>query len=122
VCFTLSGQLPDRILWITWKEACFGSIDDTMCGAPDRGNMTFGIVLEETTDKVYLGYGTMTATDINRARGNAAMIGVTDAAPRGCMAMCSAAGVCPDGTPCGYTQYSAMMAQMPFPTLEFDPQ
>ena len=125
VCFTLSGQFPDRILWITWKEACFASLDDTPCGAADRGSLTFGMALEETTDRIYLGYGTMTATDVNRAKGNNATIGVTDAAMRGCKAMlCSTSGVCQDGagTPCGYTQFSSMTAQMPFPTLEFDPR
>jgi hypothetical protein len=124
VCFTLSGQLPDRVLWITWKEGCFANpLDNTPCGPADRGSLTFGIALEETTNRVYVGYRTMTATGGNtdRAKGNTATIGVTDAVPRGCRTGCSADGVCPDGTPCGYTQFSSFTAQVPLPTLEFDP-
>jgi hypothetical protein len=42
--------------------------------------------------------------------------------PRGCMAMqCSTAGVCQDGTPCGYTEFSSGKV-VSLPTVEFDPQ
>jgi hypothetical protein len=125
VCFALSGEVPDRMLWITWKEACFGSLDGTPCGAADRGSLTFGIALEETSNRIFVGYRTMTATGGNadRAKANTATIGVTNAAPRGCKATsCSADGVCQDGTPCGYTQFSSFTAQVPLPALEFDPR
>jgi hypothetical protein len=125
VCFALSGEFPDRMLWITWKEACFGSLDGTPCGPADRGSLTFGIALEETSNRIYVGYRTMTATGGNadRAKGNTATIGVTNAAPRGCKAtLCSADGVCQDGTPCGYTQFSSFTAQVPLPAVEFDPR
>jgi hypothetical protein len=124
VCFTVSGEPPDRILWITWKEACFETA--TMpCGTSDLGTLTFSVALEETTDRVYVGYHKMTATgaNVDRPKGSTATIGVTDAVPRGCMAMqCSTAGVCQDGTPCGYTEFSSGTKVDPLPTVEFDPQ
>lgn len=124
VCFAVSGEFPDRILWITWKEACFAAAG-TPCGTPDLGTLTFGIALEETSDRIYVGYRTMTATASNadRARGLTTTIGVTDAVPRGCAAnQCSTEGVCQDGTPCGYTEFSARRVVVPLPTLEFAPR
>src|SRR5439155_16061331 len=124
VCFAVSGAFPDRILWITWKDACFAS-SVKACGAPELGTLTFGIALEETTDQIYVGYRTMVATlgNIDRAKGNRATIGVTSAAPRACAAdLCSPEGTCQDGSPCGYTEFSAGMIVDPLPTLEFDPQ
>jgi hypothetical protein len=124
VCFAVSGEAPDRILWVTWKEACFASADQP-CLAPDLGTLTFGAALEETTDRIYVGYRTMMATagNADRARGLTATIGVTDAAPRGCTAnLCNTEGTCTDGTPCGYTEFSARKIVSPLPTLEFDPR
>ena len=131
VCFTVSGEFPDRILWITWKEACF-EIGSTSCDSHANddnhlGNLTFGVALEETTDRVYVGYRAMTATGaiVDRPRGSTATIGVTNAVPRGCMAaQCSTAGVCQDGTPCGYTEFSSGTKVDSLPTLqlEFDPE
>ena len=124
VCFAVSGEFPDRMLWITWKEACFAAAGKP-CGTPDLGTLTFGIALEETTDRIYVGYRTMVATlgNVDRAKGLTATIGVTDAAPRGCPAnLCSADGTCQDGTPCGYTEFSARKIVNPLPTLEFDPR
>jgi hypothetical protein len=127
VCFTVSGEFPDRMLWITWKEACFTTTAGTPCflAGPELGTLTFGIALEETTDRVYVGYPRMVATmgNASRASGLTATIGVTDAVPRGCTAdLCSVDGVCQDGTPCGYTEFSARTVVNPLPTLEFDPQ
>jgi hypothetical protein len=125
VCFTVSGELPDRMLWITWKEACFATTAGDPCVTPDLGTLTFGIALEETTDRVYVGYPKMVATmgNADRANGVTATIGVTDAVPRGCTAdLCSIDGTCQDGTPCGYTEFPARRIVNPLPTLEFDPQ
>ena len=124
VCFAVSGEFPDRMLWITWKEACFGP-SDPMCGGDEAGALTFGAALEETTDRIYVGYRAMTAAigNVDRARGLTAVIGVTDAAPRGCPDnLCSTGGVCQDGTPCGYTQVSSRTVLNPLPAVEFDPQ
>jgi hypothetical protein len=123
VCFTVSGEFPDRVLWITWKDACFAAAG-AACVAPDLGTLTFGIALEETTDRIYLGYLRMAAAgNADRASGSFATIGVTDAVPRGCpRTQCSTAGTCQDGTPCGYTEFSAGAIVSPLPTLEFDPQ
>jgi hypothetical protein len=124
VCFTVSGEFPDRVLWITWKEACFAAVD-RRCETPELGALTFGVALEETTDRVYVGYRTMVATmgNVDRAKGSTATIGVTDAVPRGCTDdLCSADGTCRDGTPCGYTQFSSGSRVDPLPTVEFDPR
>lgn len=124
VCFAVSGEFPDRILWITWKEACFATMGRT-CGTPDQGTLTFGIALEETSDRIYIGYRTMVATmgNVDRAKALTATIGVTDAVPRGCTAnLCSVDGVCEDGAPCGYTEFPARRIVSPLPTLEFDPR
>ena len=125
VCYAVSGEFPDRILWITWKDACFANDMGQVCGPAELGTLTFGMALEETTDRIYVGYRTMVATlgNADRARGNGATIGVTDAAPRGCLAnLCTIEGTCQDGTACGYTEFSAGKSLVPFPTLEFDPQ
>jgi hypothetical protein len=109
ICFAMSGEAPERLLWITWKEACF-SAGPTLCGAPAQGTLTFSVGLEETTDRVYVGYGTMVAAGAvdDRAKGNAATIGITNAAERGCPASaCQPDGTCGDGRPCGYTEISA---------------
>ena len=124
VCFAVSGKFPDRILWITWKEACF-AIGDTPCDKADLGRLTFGVAFEETTDRIYLGYLSMVAAaSPDRAKASNAVIGVTNAVARGCTKeLCSMEGACPDGTPCGYTEYSSGRVVDPFPTaLELDPQ
>jgi hypothetical protein len=124
VCFAVSGAFPDRVLWLTWSQACF-ALPGRQCDTPDLGSLTFGVALEETTDRIYVGYRTMVATlgNVDRAKGAGATIGVTDAVPRGCLkTQCSAAGVCADGTPCGYTEFSSQERHDPLPTLEFDPQ
>lgn len=125
VCFAVSGTFPDRILWITWEEACFASPAGTPCRmAPQLGTLTFGIALEETTDRIYIGYLTMVSTGSpDRAKAQTATIGVTDAVARGCKTpMCSMDGVCQDGAPCGYTEFPARTIVDPLPTLEFDPR
>jgi hypothetical protein len=124
VCYAVSGEIPDRILWITWKDACFANDMGRSCGSPFAGTLTFGVALEETTDRIYFGYRTMVATmgNTDRAKGGGATIGVTEVAARGCSAdLCSIEGSCQDDTPCGYTEFSAGTIVAPFPTLEFDP-
>jgi hypothetical protein len=123
VCYAVSGEFPDRILWITWKDACFAN--EPQCGTPDVATLTFGIALEETTDRIYFGYRTMVATmgNTDRAKGAGATIGVTEVAARGCNAdLCAIDGTCEDDAACGYTEFSAGELVAPFPTLEFDPQ
>jgi hypothetical protein len=123
VCYAVSGEFPDRILWITWKDACFAN--EPQCGTPAAGTLTFGIALEETTDRIYFGYRTMVATmgNADRANGAGATIGVAEAAALGCMRdLCAVDGTCQDGVPCGYTEFSSRANVAPFPTLEFDPQ
>jgi hypothetical protein len=124
VCYAVSGESPDRILWITWKDACFANDGGGSCETPSASTLTFGVALEETTDRIYFGYGTMVAMgNADRAKGSRATIGVAEAAARGCMRdLCSIEGTCDDGTACGYTEFSAGELVAPFPTLEFDPQ
>lgn len=125
VCFAVSGTFPDRLLWLTWKDACIAVSSMRTCGSPEGGALTFGIALEETTDRVYIGYRSMTAASPNsdRAKASQAVIGATNAAPRGCAAdLCSPEGTCQDGRACGYTQFSAVEIVDPLPNLEIDPQ
>lgn len=125
ICWAVSGTAPDRILWVTWEESCFAS-GATPCGSVAQGLLTFGVALQETTNQIYLGYLDMTAGGANATRANGlfATIGVTDQGPRGCTDdQCSTDGTCNDGTPCGYTEYSAQHVLSPFPTsLELDPR
>lgn len=124
VCFATSGKTPDRILWITWKEACFKQ-GLTACGGPLQGTLTFSVALEETTDRIFIGYQTMIATGGNadRAKGLTATIGITNKGPKACdAAACSAGGTCPSGEPCGFTELSARKIVDPLPTLELVPQ
>jgi hypothetical protein len=123
VCLAVSGQAPDRILWITWKEACFAAGMTTCGAASSQGTLTFTVALEETTDRIYVGYHTMTAgaPNTDRARGNTATIGITNDVPRGCPeAECSAEGLCASGVPCGYTEHSSQQTTM-LPNLELRP-
>jgi hypothetical protein len=125
VCYAVSGKFPDRILWITWKEACFANDMGRPCGSSFAGTLTFGVALEETTDRIYFGYRTMVATmgNAERANGRGVTIGVAEAAASGCArSLCSLEGTCQNGKPCGYTEFTTGEAVAPFPTLEFDPQ
>src|SRR4029079_18526400 len=124
VCFAVSGAFPDRLLWITWKDACIAASSMRTCGSPEGGALIFGIALEETTDRIYIGYRSMTAAKPNTdpAEGSQATIGVTNAAPRGCVAdLCSPEGRCEDSKACGYTQFSAVEIVDPLPNLSLDP-
>ncbi|MEJ7602323.1 MAG: hypothetical protein WKG01_30790 [Kofleriaceae bacterium] len=122
VCYAVSGVQPDRVLWLTWKEACFQQ--GPACGAPDLGFLTFSVALEETSDRIYVGYNAMTATGANaqRAKGQFATIGVTNKSTLGCATGCSAEGTCPSGAPCGYTEHSSRMTLDPLPNLELVPR
>ena len=122
VCYAVSGRAPDRVLWLTWKEACFQQ--GATCGAPDLGFLTFSVALEETTDRIYVGYNAMMATGANaqRAQGQFATIGVTDNRGIGCATGCSAEGTCPSGEACGYTEHSSRRTLDPLPNLELVPR
>lgn len=110
VCFAVSGEAPNRLLWITWKEACFavGPSGRFGCGDPAQGTLTFSLALEETSDAIYVAYHTLQATGSNadRALGATATIGLTSG-ERTCTAdRCDANGACAGGAACGYTEYS----------------
>lgn len=124
VCFAQSGSSPDRILWITWREACFKA-GATPCGDATQGVLTFSVALEETTDRIYVGYPTMTGTGgaADRARGLTATIGITKGSASCTADQCDRDGLCADGvTPCGYTEHSADVLQPQLPTLEWVPR
>jgi hypothetical protein len=123
VCLAVTGEAPDRVLHITWRDACFRT-KEPLC-APDEGTLTFTVSLEETTDHVYVGYHTMTGSTavIDRAQGQSATIGITDDGDAACTAdQCSADGLCTDGTPCGYTEVSSKMSRPELPTVGFVPR
>jgi hypothetical protein len=121
ICYAVTGSAPDRMMWVTWKEACFKG---GACASGQYGTLTFGIALQETTNKIFVGYPEIHATGTLAAdaMGVFATIGITKHGPRGCAATDCVDGTCADGTPCNYTQYSAQMALSPFPAaLELDP-
>lgn len=122
VCYAVSGEAPDRLLWVTWKEACFAPDSGSSCGSAQDSTLTFTVALEETTDNVYFGYPTMLAAN-GRANALTATIGLTDTGARGCPATeCGSDGACADGTPCGYTQLSAQHVVDPLVTQEAVPR
>lgn len=124
VCLAVTGQAPDRILWVTWKEACFAAANQA-CGAAAQGRLTFTLALEETTDRIYVGYQDMVAAAPNddRAKGLTAVVGITAAAPKACPASaCSAEGLCGDGAACGYNEVSALTLLDPLPAVELQPR
>ena len=125
VCFATTGAFPDRVLWITWQKACFASSTVTMCGALADGVLTFGVALEETSDRIYFGYPQMTGagSTTDAAQGVDATIGITSNAPKACPATeCGTDGRCASGEPCGYTQISAQTALDLTRTFELDPE
>jgi hypothetical protein len=126
VCFAASGESPDRILWITWHEACFKA-GTTACGQdPAQGTLTFTVALEETTDRIYFGYQKMNGVggSADRARGQTATIGITGGVAACTADQCGPDGLCADGvTPCGYTEHSSdTILDTPLPTLEWVPR
>ena len=124
VCFATTGVFPDRVLWITWKKACFASSTVLMCGAIANGVLTFTVGLEETTDRIYFGYEQMQGqgSTLDGAMGQSATIGLTTGTPACSADKCDANGTCTDtGEPCGYTQYSAQTKVDLSQTLELDP-
>jgi hypothetical protein len=122
VCLAVSGEAPDRILWITWKEACFASGASTCDLAASPSTLTFSVALEETTNRIYLGYPTMMAANADRARGIGATIGIKRDVPFACGEdECAADGLCASGAPCGYTEHSSQEATV-LPDLELRPR
>jgi hypothetical protein len=121
VCLAVSGQAPDRLLWITWKEACFASGMQPCDLAATPSTLTFTVALEETTNRIYVGYPTMMAANADRARGIGATIGIKRDVPFACGEdECAADGLCPGGAPCGYTEHSSQEATV-LPNLELRP-
>jgi hypothetical protein len=123
VCYAVTDEKPYRTLWITWDRACFA--DNDTCDNVGRSTLTFSVGLEETTQYIYVGYLQMDGdtTLADRAKGDAATIGVRrDGDATGCIpSECSTLGLCNDGSPCNYTQYSHGAVHNPLPTLEFRP-
>lgn len=104
VCFASTGVEGAKRLIITWEEACFERVSSN-CTTANR--LSFSVIIEQGTNKIYFVYGPMIAepSEIDRARGQTATIGVANEAAVGCPhADCSLMGLCGDGTPCGYTQ------------------
>ena len=118
ICVGTSGESPDRILWFTWKEACF-AVNNTPCAATER--LTFTAAIEETTDRIYVGYHEMVATGANsdRAKGLTAVVGITDDAPRGCpSSACMPDGTCTGtGVACHYTEVNTLKITTPLPSV-----
>ncbi len=120
VCVAIAEEEPDRILWVTWKEACFDQ------GVPCTGSssLTFSVGIEETSNRIYMGYPAMSGSAgvlEDRASGQTATVGIVNTGMPGCAATeCGADGLCGGGEPCGYTQYSAQ-AITTLQTLEFTP-
>jgi hypothetical protein len=122
VCMAVDGMAPDRIFYVTWKDACFASASS--CGAPEQGDLTFTVALEETTDRMYVGYQHMSATLANadRAKGLTATIGITAGVPAGCAdSACTLDGACASGAACGYTEVSSNKASPGLRAVELDP-
>ena len=123
ICVGTSGESPDRILWFTWKEACF-SVNNMPCASTER--LTFTAAIEETTDRIYVGYHEMVATGANadRAKGLTAVVGITDDAPRGCpSAACMPDGTCAGtGVACHYTEVNTLRITTPLPSVELVPR
>ena len=124
VCLAVDGQPGSQTLWITWSAACFE--DGTgVCNADSGSNLTFSVGLEEATGKILVGYLSMSGDGPleQRALGQSATIGLSDAVTPACTAdACSPEGLCTDGTPCGYTEISAQRILDPLPSIEFSPQ
>jgi hypothetical protein len=108
VCYVIDDTADQRQLLVTWTHACL----TTPCVAD---NLNFTIALEEGTGRVVLTYGTMTAGNMDGARGINATVGLVDDAS-GCPAdeCVLATGLCRDGaTPCGYSQVFSSTLQVP---------
>jgi len=124
ICIATTGRSPDRLLWVTWKESCF-SVANMPCGPSVQGRLTFTVALEETTDRIFIGFQEMVAATAgaDRAKGQTAVIGITSTAAKGCAAnACSVEGLCPDGAACGYTEISAKTIRSPLPDVELQPR
>jgi hypothetical protein len=116
VCYELKGQQ----LRVTWTHAC---LVQPCLAADTTNNLNFTITLDASDQRVVLTYGSMSAGNMDRARGATATVGLVNAAT-GCVASeCSlSTGLCQDGTPCGYSQVFSGTSQMPgVQNIEFVP-
>jgi hypothetical protein len=108
VCYALEGTPPNQQLRVTWPGAC---LTDTCT----TDNLNFTITLEESSQRIVLTYGTMTAGNADGARGINATVGLVDSATGCPVEECAlATGLCKDGvTPCGYSQVFSKTVQEP---------
>jgi len=121
VCVAVEGNEPNRTLWITWSESCFEELSGSCEGG--ASSLTFSVGFEEATGSIIAGYVSMTGDGAleERAMGQTAVTGITNAGPRNCPASeCDADGMCGDGQPCNYTEVGALMIR-PLDTVQFDP-
>ncbi len=117
VCFAMTGGVPNRRLWFTWRNACLG----TSCR--DVDDLNFSVALDEGTNEVLVTFGDMVASNPDRAAGIRASVGLSYS-PAACdAAECGSDGLC-DGTgvPCGFTQaFARELQSLPLPTFRFSP-
>lgn len=98
VCAAMVDSGGRKTLWVSWSHAC---IDP--CNPAD--DLNFSVGLEEDTNRITIGFGTMESLQADRAAGVGAVVGVIGGDTPACEASaCSAEGLCPDGTPCGFTE------------------
>jgi hypothetical protein len=117
VCYEIDGDPGFRQLRVTWNHACL----TTICTSD---NLNFTIALDEHGHGVEITYGTMTASNMDGARGLTATAGLVNDAT-GCPAdKCALdTGLCEGGrTPCGYSQVFSKRLQDPAPpSMQFTP-
>jgi hypothetical protein len=117
VCYALEGPPGTQKLRITWKSTC----QTQVC---TQDSLNFTIILDEHTQRISFTYGDMIATNMSRAQGATATVGLVNDA-KGCRVSDCAlmTGLCKDGiTACGYTQVFSNMPQTPrIQNVQFDP-
>jgi hypothetical protein len=115
ICYEIDGDAGGRQLRVTWNHACLTPV----CASDD---LNFTIALDEGSHDVEITYGTMTAGNMDRARGLTATAGLVDDAT-GCPAdeCVLDTGLCKDGTPCGYSQVFSGTRQDSAPSMHFTP-
>jgi hypothetical protein len=116
VCYALEGPPGTQKLRITWKGTC-------QTQACTQDSLNFTITLDEHAQRISFTYGDMMATNMSRAQGATATVGIVNDA-KGCPASdCTlATGLCKNMMPCGYSQVFSNMPQTPrVQNLQFDP-
>jgi hypothetical protein len=117
ICYALEGSPKHQQLRVTWTHACLTDV----CISD---NLNFTIMLEESSHRVVLTYGPMTAGNADGARGINATVGLVNDAT-GCPSEECAltTGLCKDGvTPCGYSQvFSNTLQESGVQNMQFVP-